>query len=145
MSLHVLAAQCTPGQTADGQLSVFQHSAPSLLRPLAEAGDACLLQLPGMCVLPRKQLPSMCALQLPSRKLEVELTTLSSNYHVELNPSDVGNNDRYVVQEIIKVGTSSSSTLLVGGFQAGKHHIGLLGFTGAATLAKHANAVLDPA
>ena len=52
----------------------------------------------------------MCALQLPSRKLEVELTTLSSNYHVELNPSDVGNNDRYVVQEIIKVGTASSST-----------------------------------
>ena len=27
---------------------------------------------------------------------------LSSNYHVEMNPSDVGNNDRYVVQEIIK-------------------------------------------
>ena len=42
-------------------------------------------------------------IQLPSRKLEVELTTLSSNYHVEMNPSDVGNNDRYVVQEIIKV------------------------------------------
>ena len=58
----------------------------------------------------RKQLPGMCALQLPSRKLEVELTTLSSNYHVEINPSDVGNNDRYVVQEIIKVGTTSSST-----------------------------------
>lgn len=36
--------------------------------------------------------------QLPSRKLEVELTTVSSNYHVEMNPSDVGNNDRYVVQ-----------------------------------------------
>ena len=52
----------------------------------------------------------MCALQLPSRKLEVELTTLSSNYHVELNPSDVGNNDRYVVQEIIKVGPTSSGT-----------------------------------
>jgi len=41
-------------------------------------------------------------IELPSRKLEVELTTLSSNYHVEMNPSDVGNNDRYVVQEIIK-------------------------------------------
>lgn len=27
---------------------------------------------------------------------------LCSNYHVELNPSDVGNNDRYVVQEVIK-------------------------------------------
>lgn len=34
-------------------------------------------------------------IELPSRKLEVELMTLSSNYHVELNPSDVGNNDRY--------------------------------------------------
>ena len=52
----------------------------------------------------------MYALQLPSRKLEVELTTLSSNYHVELNPSDVGNNDRYVVQEIIKVGPAFSGT-----------------------------------
>eukprot|EP00884_Botryococcus_braunii_P003681 jgi/Botrbrau1/13313/Bobra.0315s0011.1 len=39
---------------------------------------------------------------LPSRNIEVELTTVSSNYHVEMNPSDVGNNDRYVVQEIIK-------------------------------------------
>ncbi len=39
------------------------------------------------------------SMELPSgRKLEVELTTLSSNYHVEMNPSDVGNNDRYVVQ-----------------------------------------------
>lgn len=41
-------------------------------------------------------------IELPNRKLEVELTTISSNYHVELNPGDVGNNDRYVVQEIIK-------------------------------------------
>jgi hypothetical protein len=39
------------------------------------------------------------SMELPSgRKLEVELTTLSSNYHIEMNPSDVGNNDRYVVQ-----------------------------------------------
>ena len=30
------------------------------------------------------------------------MTTISSNDHVEMNPSDVGNNDRYVVQEIIK-------------------------------------------
>ena len=40
---------------------------------------------------------------LPSRNIEVELTTVSSNYHVEMNPSDVGNQDRYVVQEVIKV------------------------------------------
>lgn len=42
-------------------------------------------------------------LQLPTRVLEVELTLVSSNHHVEMNPSDVGNNDRYVVQEILKV------------------------------------------
>lgn len=41
-------------------------------------------------------------IQLPSRVLEVEFTTISSAFHVEMNPSDVGNNDRYVVQEIIK-------------------------------------------
>lgn len=41
-------------------------------------------------------------IELPSRKLEVELTVISSNYHVELNPSDVGSQDRYVVQEVIK-------------------------------------------
>jgi replication factor C subunit 3/5 len=41
-------------------------------------------------------------LELPSRVLEVEFTTVSSAFHVEMNPSDVGNNDRYVVQEIIK-------------------------------------------
>lgn len=32
--------------------------------------------------------------ELPTRKLELELMTVSSNYHVEMNPSDVGNNDR---------------------------------------------------
>lgn len=41
-------------------------------------------------------------IELPTRKLEVEFTTVSSNYHVEMTPSDVGGNDRYVVQEIIK-------------------------------------------
>lgn len=46
--------------------------------------------------------PAQC-MQLPTRVLEVELTLASSNHHVEMNPSDVGNNDRYVVQEILKV------------------------------------------
>lgn len=41
-------------------------------------------------------------IQLPSRVLELEFATVSSAYHLELNPSDVGNHDRYVVQEIIK-------------------------------------------
>lgn len=35
-----------------------------------------------------------------SRK--IEFTVLSSNFHIELNPSDVGIYDRIVVQEIIK-------------------------------------------
>lgn len=37
-----------------------------------------------------------------TRNIDVELTTVSSNHHVELNPSDAGFQDRYVVQEIIK-------------------------------------------
>lgn len=37
-----------------------------------------------------------------TRTIELELTTLSSTHHVELNPSDAGFQDRYIVQEIIK-------------------------------------------
>ncbi|KAF2288155.1 hypothetical protein GH714_004702 [Hevea brasiliensis] len=37
-----------------------------------------------------------------SRTIDLELTTLSSTNHIELSPSDVGFQDRYVVQEIIK-------------------------------------------
>lgn len=40
--------------------------------------------------------------QAGSRTLDLELTTLSSTHHVELNPSDAGFQDRYIVQEIIK-------------------------------------------
>ena len=32
----------------------------------------------------------------------IEISTLGSNYHIECNPSDVGNNDRLVIQEVIK-------------------------------------------
>jgi replication factor C subunit 3/5 len=41
------------------------------------------------------------AFKTPSNKT-VEITTLSSNYHIELNPSDAGIYDRIVVQEMIK-------------------------------------------
>ena len=40
-------------------------------------------------------------LKTPSNKT-IEVTTLGSNYHIECNPSDAGNNDRFVVQEVIK-------------------------------------------
>jgi replication factor C subunit 3/5 len=42
-------------------------------------------------------------IELPTRNLELELMTLSSNYHVEMNPSDVGNNDRYASPMAIKL------------------------------------------
>lgn len=44
----------------------------------------------------------MILFQAGSRTLDIELTTLSSTNHVELNPSDAGFQDRYIVQEIIK-------------------------------------------
>ena len=47
-------------------------------------------------------------IELPSRNIEIELTTVQSNYHVEMNPSDVGNQDRHIVQEVIKVRSSSA-------------------------------------
>lgn len=39
--------------------------------------------------------------QLPSGKV-IELTTLASNHHIEMNPSDAGTADRVIVQDIIK-------------------------------------------
>src|SRR5205814_2100069 len=32
----------------------------------------------------------------------VEVTIINSNYHIELNPSEVGSRDRAVIQEIVK-------------------------------------------
>eukprot|EP01041_Mallomonas_annulata_P009218 gene9218-19116_t len=37
----------------------------------------------------------------PSNKI-IEICTVGSNYHIECNPSDAGNNDRFVIQEVIK-------------------------------------------
>ncbi|XP_021942828.1 replication factor C subunit 3 [Zootermopsis nevadensis] len=37
----------------------------------------------------------------PSNK-KIDITTVSSNYHLEVNPSDVGFHDRVVIQELIK-------------------------------------------
>lgn len=37
----------------------------------------------------------------PSNK-KLEIPIISSNYHMEMNPSDVGTQDRLVVQELIK-------------------------------------------
>ncbi len=39
--------------------------------------------------------------QTPSKKT-IEMTTLASNYHIEINASDAGIYDRIVIQEMIK-------------------------------------------
>lgn len=39
--------------------------------------------------------------ETPSKKT-IEMTTLASNYHIEINPSDAGIYDRIVIQELIK-------------------------------------------
>lgn len=43
-------------------------------------------------------------IEVPGRetKVEVELTTVASNYHIELNPADAGFKDRYVISEVVK-------------------------------------------
>jgi replication factor C subunit 3/5 len=41
------------------------------------------------------------SLKTPSNRT-VDVATIGSNYHIECNPSDAGNNDRFVVQEVIK-------------------------------------------
>jgi replication factor C subunit 3/5 len=43
------------------------------------------------------------------RSKTIEISTMMSNYHIELNPSDVGINDRLVVQEVIKEIASTHS------------------------------------
>lgn len=43
----------------------------------------------------------MMSFTTPSNK-KLEIMTVSSNYHIEVNPSDVGMNDRVVIMDIIK-------------------------------------------
>jgi replication factor C subunit 3/5 len=64
------------------------------------------------------------SLKTPSNKT-IDITTLGSNYHIECNPSDAGNNDRFVIQEVIKEiashgvlhGSSSGSAMPAKGFK----------------------------
>ena len=44
--------------------------------------------------------------ETPSRR-KVEVATLASNYHIEVNPSDAGIYDRVVIQELIKTVASA--------------------------------------
>jgi replication factor C subunit 3/5 len=44
--------------------------------------------------------------ETPSKK-KLEIVTIASNYHIEVNPSDVGIYDRVVIQELIKTAASA--------------------------------------
>lgn len=44
--------------------------------------------------------------QTPAKK-KLDIVTVASNYHMEVNPSDVGIYDRVVVQEMIKTVAST--------------------------------------
>jgi replication factor C subunit 3/5 len=46
--------------------------------------------------------------ETPSKK-KVEIRTVASNFHIEVNPSDVGIYDRVVIQELIKEAASAPS------------------------------------
>ncbi|KAL2630940.1 hypothetical protein R1flu_015626 [Riccia fluitans] len=65
-----------------------------------------------------------------TRKLEIYLTTISSNSHIEFSPSDAGFQDHYVVQEIIKDMAKSRALDVAGtkgfkGKKIGKAHFAL--------------------
>ncbi|KAI9923132.1 hypothetical protein PsorP6_002077 [Peronosclerospora sorghi] len=40
--------------------------------------------------------------KVPNRSTKVDITTVASNFHIEMNPSDVGSNDRLAVQVVLK-------------------------------------------
>jgi len=39
---------------------------------------------------------------VPNRAISIPVTTVSSAYHIEMSPSECGNHDRIIVQQIIK-------------------------------------------
>jgi len=69
----------------------------------------------------------------PSRRT-VEVMTVASNFHIEMNPSDAGIYDRYVVQEVIK--QIASATPLAEIDSSGKASVAVTSLVAAATGAK---------
>jgi replication factor C subunit 3/5 len=60
--------------------------------------------------------------QVKTKSKTLEVATVASSYHVEINPSDAGNNDTHVIQEIIKdlaMTQSVSAVAKMGALSAG--------------------------
>ncbi|KAK6641257.1 Subunit of heteropentameric Replication factor C (RF-C) [Polyplax serrata] len=95
-----------------------------------------------MCLLKELYGPGACKLKTsqmtfttPSNK-KVDIVTLSSSYHIEVNPSDVGIYDRVVITELIK---KSASTYQLNSSKQKNFKILLLqGVDGLTTDAQHA-------
>ncbi|KAJ8506616.1 hypothetical protein OPV22_007502 [Ensete ventricosum] len=87
---------------------VSEHDCPHLLfyGPTGSGKKtlvmALLKQMFGPGVEKVKLENKMWKIDAGTRTIELELTMLSSTHHVEMNPSDAGFQDRYIVQEIIK-------------------------------------------
>lgn len=96
----------------------FHKAQAEYLKQLVQSGDFPHLLVYGpsgagkktriMCLLRELYGPGVERLKLshqtftaPSKK-RVDIVTISSNYHVEVNPSDAGFYDRVVVQELLK-------------------------------------------
>lgn len=76
--------------------------------------------------------------KVKSPRVDVEVTTMSSPYHIEVNPSDAGNNDRLVVQELIKDIASSAPLDVATGSRKGFKVVVLFEVDLMSRLAQHA-------
>uniref|UniRef100_A0A669BGH8 Replication factor C (activator 1) 3 n=1 Tax=Oreochromis niloticus TaxID=8128 RepID=A0A669BGH8_ORENI len=96
----------------------FHKEQAAQLKKLVQCGDFPHLLVYGpsgagkktriMCLLRELYGPGVEKLRIehqtivaPSKK-KIEINTIASNYHLEVNPSDAGNQDRVVIQELIK-------------------------------------------
>ncbi|XP_048838748.1 replication factor C subunit 3 [Brienomyrus brachyistius] len=103
--------------TSLGKLDYHKEQA-NQLKHLVQCGDFPHLLVYGpsgagkktriMCLLRELYGPGVEKLRIehqsitaPSKK-KIEINTIASNYHLEVNPSDAGTGDRVVVQELIK-------------------------------------------
>lgn len=77
----------------------------------------------------------------PTNK-SIEVTTLGSNYHIECNPSDAGNNDKFIIQEIIKEIASHGSLQSSAAGAAGGRAFKVVVLTEVDKLTKQAQASL---
>merc|ERR1712055_1236605 len=101
----------------------FNNQQGAQLKKLVEGGDFPHLLVYGppgsgkktriTCILKELYGPGVDKLRIehqnfetPSKK-KLEIVTIASNYHIEVNPSDVGIYDRVVIQELIKTVASA--------------------------------------